>query len=76
MLIPVWLEFTLQFYGSVYDIGGLRVQRVVKGGLWTHLRREGSEGSKGSEGSEGMVSPFRAMSFIIPLRGIKTIQPR
>ena len=32
---------------------------------WTRLRREGSEGSKGSEGSEGVVSPYRAMNFIV-----------
>ena len=41
---------------------------------------QGSEGSEGSArfqraGSKGVVSPFWAMSFIISLREMKTIQP-
>gem|GEM_PF-7103080 len=38
---------------------------------WTRLRREGSEGSKGAEGSKGGGIALRAMSFIIPLRGME-----
>jgi hypothetical protein len=35
------------------------------------LRGPGSKGSEGSEGSKGAVSPWRAMRFIIPLRGME-----